>query len=306
MPGYIHCVGALALCGVLLGGCTVPALTIVPTTLDDAVEGRAYSVTLDSTADSSTEWTISAGSLPDGVSLNRYAGIIVGTPGESGTFEFVVKVAQINNDGIQGTQTYVLVVIPALNISNTEVADGRVGESYSHDFGVTGGTPPYTMTLVGAPGGLSFDASTGVLSGTPVSQADDLALQLTVTDSGASPQTTVENMTLTIKPPPVEIVTTSLPDGTVGQSYSATVQAQNGTPNPGSDDGDNAYKFSVVDGLLPTGPTTGDDRFALNTDTGEISGRPLESGTFTFTIKVEDYDDPATTDEKQFTIAITN
>ena len=74
-------------------------------------------------------------------------------------------------------------------------------------------------------------------------------------------------------PPPVPTITTaSLPGGTAGMPYSATLQATNGTP---------PYTWSLDSGSLPAGLT-------LNSSTGAITGTPTAAGTSPFTAKVTD------------------
>ena len=75
-------------------------------------------------------------------------------------------------------------------------------------------------------------------------------------------------------PQPLAITTTSLPSGTVGVIYSATLTASGGT---------SPYTFwSIVSGSLPGGLT-------LNTSSGAISGTPnTPTGTFNFTVQVTD------------------
>ena len=75
---------------------------------------------------------------------------------------------------------------------------------------------------------------------------------------------------------PALIVTTpSLPDSIPGQNYNATVAAQGG--NPGS-----TYTWSVApNSTLPP-------NLSLNAATGTITGTPAATGTFTFSIRVQD------------------
>lgn len=67
-----------------------------------------------------------------------------------------------------------------------------------------------------------------------------------------------------------EIETTALPDSEIGMSYRASITAG----------GSNPLTWSIVSGALPDG-------LELNAETGEITGKPLKEGTFTFTVKVQ-------------------
>lgn len=69
----------------------------------------------------------------------------------------------------------------------------------------------------------------------------------------------------------LNIITVSLPQGTVRVPYSQTVLATNGTPS---------YTFSVLSGLLPKGLTL--------SSSGVISGTPSAAGTYNFTLNVLD------------------
>ena len=71
---------------------------------------------------------------------------------------------------------------------------------------------------------------------------------------------------------PLVITTSALPGGTVGQSYSATLQASGGRP---------PYFFSVTAGVLPNGLT-------IEASTGHISGTPTQAGTWAINFQVTD------------------
>jgi len=87
-------------------------------------------------------------------------------------------------------------------------------------------------------------------------------------------------------PGPVTVVTSSLPGGTVGSSYSQTLSASGGTP---------PYSWSLVSGALPAG-------LSLSAS-GTISGSPTTTGTANFTVQVAD--SASQTAQKALSIAVT-
>ncbi|HEY1215778.1 MAG TPA: DUF4082 domain-containing protein, partial [Bryobacteraceae bacterium] len=94
--------------------------------------------------------------------------------------------------------------------------------------------------------------------------------------------------TLTVQAAPLAITTTSLPSGTVGASYSATLTATGGT---------SPYTWSISSGSLPIGLT-------LNATTGGISGTPSTAGTVNFTVQAADSATPQATTSKALSIVI--
>ena len=73
---------------------------------------------------------------------------------------------------------------PAFAISTTAADFGVVGNTYTSALSTTGGTAPFIWTVFGGvlPNGLSLDANTGVVSGTP-GTADNSTVTFTVTDN---------------------------------------------------------------------------------------------------------------------------
>ncbi len=173
-------------------------------------------------------------------------------------------------------------------VVSTDLPNARIGEPYSSTFAVTGGVEPYTFALVGLPGGMNFNTTTGTITGTPGVIHDGYTLELTVTDSGSPVQQVVELLTLRVKPPAVRITTTQLPDGTVGVAYSASLLSEGGLP---------PLKWSITAGVLPDG-------LRLNRDLGVIVDTPTSAGNWTFEITVTDNDDPPTRDALMLSIEI--
>ena len=289
----VYLTAALSCVAVAVGSGCAPLLEILPLLLPNGAEGSVYRETLTASGDPPYRWEISAGNLPSGMQIDEDRGILLGTPSESGTFNFTVSVRAGGFFPGQGQILYSLTILEELT-ADTTVPNARVGQAYDHTFVAAGGVPPYQYALIGLPGGLTFDAQTATISGTPLVDKTSINLQLTVTDSG-DPQQTVQNaIQLTVKPQPIAITTDALPDGQVGIYYSTTVQAENGA---------SPYTWTITAGILPAGATS-QQNVRLDATTGVISGTPAESGTFAINVKVTDSDTPPTTDSKQLTIEI--
>ncbi len=275
---------------VVISSCQGPVLIISPTVLANVIVGNIYSRTLTADSEAGLVWRVSAGSLPTGLSLNEETGAITGTFTQDGTFTFTITVDEPGLFPRTGEYAFTLTVIPKLTLDET-LDDAHQGEAYSDQFAVTGGVTPYTFELIGLPGGLSLDTTTGAITGTPGQADAGRTLQVTVTDNGDPQQTATAQTTFVIKPPPVSITTTALPAGQVGTAYSQTVVAG---------DGFEPYTWSVTAGVLPPGNPT----IRLDQSTGVISGTPTTAGSYTFTITVTDDASPETTDSQEFTVVI--
>jgi large repetitive protein len=141
-------------------------LAITTASLPNGTVGAAYSQTLAATGGTAPYlWALASGSLPPGLTLST-AGVMSGTPATSGSFTFSVLVA--DNAGGTATRQYTIAVSP-LSITTATLPSGSVGSAYSQTIAATGGTGAYVWTVAsgGLPTGLTLNASTGLLSGTP-------------------------------------------------------------------------------------------------------------------------------------------
>lgn len=151
---------------------SVADLIITTTSLPNGSVGVSYSATVAATGGVTPyAWSIAAGSLPAGLSLNSQTGAISGTPATGGTSNFTIQVTDAQDPPDTATKSLSITVnAPApLNITTTSLPNARRNKSYSRTLQATGGVTPYSWSLSagGLPPGLSLNASTGVISGKP-------------------------------------------------------------------------------------------------------------------------------------------
>jgi hypothetical protein len=154
----------------------------------------ASSVTLNGTDTTSGQTlTYSATGLPAGESISA-GGVISGTPTTAGTS--TVAVTAKDGNGAYATQSFVWTVSPGTNahiVSVTTPANqtSTVGTAASVQIGATDSATGQTLTYAatGLPAGLSINASTGLISGTPTTGGTS-TVTVTATDgTGASGST---------------------------------------------------------------------------------------------------------------------
>src|SRR5262249_2212623 len=139
------------------------------------------------------------------------------------------------------TGTLTFTVLSPLSITTASLPPGAVGTSYQTRLAATGGIGSLNWTITGLPSGLSSNAQTGDIFGTAPS-ASSFPIGVRVTDSQSN--SAIVTLTLTISAPPAPTITTpSLPNGTVGIPYSASISAS----------GNGSYTFALSSGSLPDG-----------------------------------------------------
>lgn len=242
----------------------------ISSALPSATPGTAYNFQLTASGGQGPyTYTVASGStLPAGLSLSM-SGVLSGTPTTSGTVTFSVTARDAS--GATGNQALTLnVAASTISIPNAWCPNGTVGTAYNLTLSPAGGLAPYTVTVVSGtlPSGLTLSTA-GVFSGMP-STAGSLPIILRVMDANGNqvqqPYTIVVGLQNGIL-----ITTATLPAASVGQTYSATLQASGGVA---------PYTFSVASGNFPAG--------LMLSSTGAISGMVTAGGQFPITFRVTD------------------
>jgi hypothetical protein len=206
----------------------------------------------------------SSGSLPPGLSLAASTGLLQGTLTGAGSFSFDVTARDAN--GRTSTRTLAFTVYALPTITTTSLPEAVLGQPYSRALGASGGRPDYSWSLESGtlPEGMSL-SSTGVISGTPTGSGSSFTVRV----SDASGRTDTRTLILSVYAPP-RITTASLPEATVGTPYTVVLgyTGGRGTLSWGSS------------GTLPPGLAFGSD--------GSVSGTPTASGTWSFTVTLQD------------------
>jgi len=256
-----------------------PPLSITTTSLPDASIAAAYNQPVE-TVGGIGALTFSivlpgTGTLPSTLSLNPTTGMVSGTPtAPAGTFPFTVRVA--DTSGQQDTQALSVRITPTTppQITTTSLPNGTAGQPYSQRVQATGGigTLAWSISAGSLPAGLNLNPSGplgGTISGTPLSGG---SFNFTVTITDSSGQTDTQALSISVTP--LSITTTSLPSGSIGQTYNQTVRTVGGIA---------PLNFSIdPPGTLPPG-------LILSQTTGVISGTPIvPAGTSSFTVRVQD------------------
>ncbi len=143
-----------------------------------AQAGIAFSQAVAATG-SPTAW--SATGLPAGLSVNSSTGIISGTPTTAGTSSVVVTATNAGGAGA----AYVSIAVAADPTPRLVGRNfmGRVGDFFQASMDYTG--TPTSWSATGLPSGLTINAVTGLISGTPTADGTS-AVSVTATNSHGS------------------------------------------------------------------------------------------------------------------------
>ncbi|MBB3752624.1 hypothetical protein FHT44_005136 [Mycolicibacterium sp. BK634] len=142
------------------------APTIIDTSLGAMWRGFAFSKTLSASGSTPITYSKVSGSYPSGVTMNS-SGVFSGTPDTVQSYSFVVKATNAYGDSANVTfADSVFESTPV--VAESTLGSMSVGVAFSKQLTLTSGGPTITWTQSGTlPAGITWDAATHTLSGTP-------------------------------------------------------------------------------------------------------------------------------------------
>ncbi|HEY3755736.1 MAG TPA: immunoglobulin domain-containing protein [Opitutaceae bacterium] len=213
--------------------------------------GTAFSYTLTA---SNNPASFNIAQLPAG--LTASGNVISGTPTAAG--QFFTSVSGNNSNG----QGKILVIMWTINpagavpdITSSLLANGEPGQAFTYT--IAADNTPTTFSASGLPTGLTLDATSGVIGGTPAAAGISTVTLSASNQNGAGKSV---NLTLTIGDYSA-ITSSPTLSATVNVPFTYTLTASN-TP----------YTFALTG--LPAG-------LSYNNVSGIITGTPTTSGTYT-------------------------
>jgi hypothetical protein len=243
------------------------APVISTTTLPAGTVNTTYAATLQTVGNKTGVWAVTVGALPAGLTLAPATGAITGKPTVANTANFTVRFTEAGT-GLTDSQALSLAVAaaPAPVISTASLPAGAVTKPYFAQLATVGNkTGTWTKTVGNFPAGLTLNAATGVISGTPTT-AGSQTFTIRFQETGGLSDSRIFQIFVDSNTAPV-ISTTTLPAGEVGAAYTTTLATV----------GNRTGSWSLSTGALPLG-------LSLNGATGVISGSPTSAGTASFSV----------------------
>ncbi len=332
----------VSLCGFWLlagctGGSTTPPATIAVQMSPGAAQaidvGQSVSITADVIGDSSNQgvdWTITC---PVGVNACGSMAQNKTASGAPNTFTAPTNASTALTANVTATslsaptqsKSLAVTVNPALSVVNpppVQPQSAVAGQPYSLNLMkfVQGGTPPFTWSVTSGalPAGLSLNASTGMISGTPSTPGAGTTFSVNCTDSGNPPTSLSGSLEFSVATNPQGLLTITSgtpPGGAVGVPYGGThiisghsftgfpMTAIGGTPTY-------TWSWAAAQGsTLPPGLTLssfyvsgGSTRCCVYVIA--IAGNPTTAGTYNVIVTLTDSASPAAKVSANYTIGI--
>jgi hypothetical protein len=183
-----------------------------------------------------------------------------------------------------------VIIAPAtLTITTSrQLANALLNAPYSQQLAAAGGQPPYRWSANGLPAGLTINATSGQISGTPTA-AGTFGIAITIADSALANYSDRFTMNVNLpQPPPVTL--SGLPN-TVAPAQQYTVQVSLGSTYPAPITGQAILSFSPDTGptdrtiQFSSGGTTANFTIATGSTTNDVP-LAIQTGTVSGTITI--------------------
>ncbi|WP_345326667.1 beta strand repeat-containing protein, partial [Novipirellula rosea] len=236
--------------------------------------------------------------LPAWITIDPASGVLSGTPRNGDVGTVAVKVTATDPSGASSSQTFDVTV---LNTNDAPVAVGAIpAQTASQGASITpinasayfsdpdvGDVLNYTLS--GAPTGLSINATSGVISGTPT-QSGSFTLSVTATDNASSPLSLTRSFSMTVASAnQAPTVTGTLADVSIKVNRTSAQTKTVAAATVFSDANGDTLTYSLG-GSSPT-------YASINASTGVVTLSPAagrdDRGTATVTVNATDGQSPA-------------
>jgi large repetitive protein len=271
-------------------------------------------------AGAAVTFALTAGSLPPGLTMPAGSGsgtVISGNPTKAGTFNFTVKATDGNLTATLAYQITVTVQGPPdqllctaangsyLSSGTCVLPDATLGVPYQGHL-VTSHNAGGTLSIVAGalPAGLTLPATFGAAGDTvggtvtqPLGEYNTYTFTVQGTGDQGQPlyqpyQISVDpNQPLIIDLPSYDGAT--LPPAMVGGAYALGFGFSGGAA---------PYTWSVASGSLPPGLALTSPYATSGDNNSQLSGTPTTAGTYTFTMRLSDYDGQQATQQVSLTV----
>lgn len=242
------------------------SLITLQAALPAPIVGQDYNSALTATGASTPYFFwVTAGQLPQGLSLNSTTGVISGTPVQAGQLAFTVSVRG-GDDGF-GARTYTMSVGSCGSCVTVQISPLNPSIAAGTKLQFTASVTNTSNTAV------TWSASAGTITPAGLFTAPaNISSPVTITVTSTAQSSAQARTTLSFSNNQLTITSSSLPSASVGAAYDGQLAATGGkTP----------YNWSIPAGTLPQG-------LQLGSNSGAITGAATQKGSFNLTIKVSD------------------